>query len=89
MKQSIVACLAAFGLGLFGTFPVDEAIDLPACQTEDDPGPCHWDAATQGNGCGHSFVVVDETYTYGSWTPCPWDRQPSIDRSEPAGRGGS
>ena len=31
--------------------------DLPACQYEDTPGPCYWDAAAQGNGQGDSFWV--------------------------------
>lgn len=39
-----------------------------ACQTEDDPGPCHWDAAHQGNGRGHSFSVGAD----GNATPDPW-----------------
>lgn len=30
---------------------------LRPCATEDDPGPCHWDARHQGNGRGLSFTV--------------------------------
>lgn len=29
---------------------------LPPCPTEDSTG-CYWDAATQGNGVGTSFVA--------------------------------
>jgi hypothetical protein len=27
------------------------------CATEDDAGPCYWDAQTMGNGGGESYVV--------------------------------
>lgn len=30
------------------------------CWTEDDPGPCYWNAAYRGNGIGRSFVVQDD-----------------------------
>lgn len=39
-------------------------LTLPACVTEDDPGPCFWDASIRGNGSGTSFIVVDGTVTY-------------------------
>lgn len=35
--------------------PKPTASSLPPCPTEDSPGPCHWDAQTQGNGQGTSF----------------------------------
>lgn len=31
------------------------ALLLPSCPTEDSSN-CHWNAAEQGNGVGHSFV---------------------------------
>ena len=35
------------------------------CAEEDSPGPCYWDAASQGNGQGTSFIVNnDQTVTY-------------------------
>jgi hypothetical protein len=39
------------------------ALTLPLCPTEDSNN-CVWDAATQGNGEGRSFVVIDEKVTY-------------------------
>lgn len=33
---------------------------LHPCVTEDAPGPCRWDASTQGNGMGESFWVDAE-----------------------------
>lgn len=33
------------------------AASVPACAQEDSPGPCFWDAKTQGNGKGRSFFV--------------------------------
>lgn len=33
---------------------------LAPCTTEDDPGPCYWDATRHGNGHGRSFVTIDE-----------------------------
>lgn len=36
-----------------------------ACTTEDDPGPCFWDAEHQGNGKGRSFwVLADGTVAH-------------------------
>ena len=32
----------------------------PQCATEDAIGPCYWDATTQGNQKGTSFVVTDD-----------------------------
>lgn len=31
-----------------------------ACAHEDSLGPCYWDATTQGNHKGRSFVVTDD-----------------------------
>lgn len=36
---------------------------MPACPTEDSSN-CKWDAQVQGNGLGHSFVVVGNTTTF-------------------------
>lgn len=33
-------------------------ITLPACAQEDSPPPCAWDAKTQGNHKGRSFVNI-------------------------------
>lgn len=32
---------------------------IPPCESDDGSGPrpCHWDAATQGNGTGASFTI--------------------------------
>lgn len=35
--------------------PHSQGPEKPPCPTEDSPGPCHWDAQTQGNGKGTSF----------------------------------
>ena len=53
---ALVAALAGFGTGaafdaLAGPGPI------PACVTEDAPGPCRWDATEQGNGTGRSFTI--------------------------------
>lgn len=37
---------------------------LTPCATEDDPGPCAWDATRQGNGVGRSFVVIEDHVYY-------------------------
>lgn len=35
---------------------------LPACEAEDSTN-CYWDASTQGNGVGSSFLAInDKTY---------------------------
>lgn len=36
----------------------DAASPLPACQTEDSTN-CKWDADTQGNGIGQSFIDIE------------------------------
>jgi hypothetical protein len=55
---AILAALAA-GAGIgHARMPADLATAAPTlrpCTTEDDPGPCHWDAQHQGNGKGTSF----------------------------------
>lgn len=68
----ILVCAASAGVGMaFVDAVTERAADripvrestLPACATEDDPGPCAWDATRQGNGVGRSFVVIeDRTY---------------------------
>ena len=37
---------------------------LPACPTEDSNGLCGWNAASQGNGLGRSFIVIGEAVYY-------------------------
>lgn len=38
---------------------------LPACNGEDDPSECFWDAQTDGNGTGRSFIHhADGTISY-------------------------
>jgi len=61
MRYIIAALVAAFSLGLFGGFPVDDAAadwtqGYPPCATEDSPGPCHWDHRERGGI--RSFVVL-------------------------------
>jgi len=54
---SLSALAAGAWLG-HARMPADLATATPtlrACVTEDDPGPCHWDAQHQGNGKGTSF----------------------------------
>lgn len=41
------------------TQPEPAPVTLAPCTTEDDPGPCYWDARTRGNGHGTSFVTID------------------------------
>lgn len=38
-------------------------LGMPSCATEDSTN-CVWDAATQGNGTGSSFVDIDGTAYY-------------------------
>lgn len=51
LGMSLTACLAA------STEPTGE---LPPCATEDSTN-CVWDAETQGNGQGTSFIDIDGT----------------------------
>lgn len=37
---------------------------LPPCHVEDAEYNCYWDAARQGNGIGHSFIVWDGAVYY-------------------------
>lgn len=54
-----------FSLGAYvGHTLADTHSPLPACATEDAAGPCIWDATTQGNGHGRSFIVIDNEVTY-------------------------
>lgn len=68
---ALVAALAGFGTGaafdaLAGPSP------LPACVTEDAPGPCRWDATEHGDGAGRSFTVLpDGTVVYDDEAPVP------------------
>ena len=39
---------------------IGPAISFEPCATEDDPGPCYWDASTRSNGTGRSFIVIDD-----------------------------
>lgn len=62
---ALCAATAIAGAGIgHARMPNDLATQPPAmavkaaltpCPTEDSPGPCHWDAQTQGNGQGTSF----------------------------------
>lgn len=62
MKSLIIAIVATFavqiGVVVVGVQSTAHAT-IPACQYEDSPGPCKWDAAKQGNGKGTSFVNND------------------------------
>ncbi len=50
---SLVWLLALVFFGLITAYPTL----LPPCPTEDSQN-CHWDATSQGNGQGRSFVDV-------------------------------
>ena len=58
-RTIVAACLSAVALGAaFGHDRMPNDLVSPevrACQYEDSPGPCHWDASKQGNGEGTSF----------------------------------
>lgn len=53
---ALAALLAAIAFGAIPR-PIDAVATLPACSTEDAPGPCYWDAQARGNGIGTSFWV--------------------------------
>lgn len=66
-----LAALAALSAAAFWTASdilaerdANPGFTFPACVTEDDPGPCYWDAEHRGNGQGRSFIVVDDVVTY-------------------------
>ena len=57
------------GAAIWGGQALDSAVPepsvtVPPCVTEDDPGPCYWDADVRGNGMGRSFVVLDGVTYY-------------------------
>jgi hypothetical protein len=52
----LMGVLLGFAMGQ-GSPAEASGLRLPACSTEDDPGPCFWDASSRGNGDGRSFVV--------------------------------
>lgn len=39
-------------------------VQVPACQYEEQDGPCFWDAKTSGNGQGVSFFVDANNNVY-------------------------
>lgn len=51
MRAVVVAVALALTCATVG------AVAPPTCASEDAPGPCVWDAQTQGNGQGRSFYV--------------------------------
>lgn len=58
-------CLGLALIGLHGAGAPAPSATMPACATEDSPGPCRWDATVHGNGQGRSFTVdEDGTITY-------------------------
>lgn len=61
----IIVVGGIFGLTFWGLNIASEEPQstLPACATEDSDN-CRWDADTQGNGIGRSFVVVNGVVTY-------------------------
>lgn len=69
MKLLAAAFLtASIGLGVSACSTLTAAqqttVELPACPTEDSVG-CRWDASTQGNGMGRSFIAyADGTLEY-------------------------
>jgi hypothetical protein len=62
MKTIVVTLAVALGIGLGFVLPAGASSPtLPVwttrpCKTEDSVN-CFWDARTQGNGRGHSFIV--------------------------------
>lgn len=57
MRKALFVVLLAFVVVALVAAPV-RAPSVPPCPTEDAPGPCVWDAHTQGNGQGDSFMVL-------------------------------
>jgi len=53
----VVAVVVAAALSRRAAPPAP-APQLRPCVTEDDSGPCRWDARVQGNGRGRSFTVT-------------------------------
>jgi len=53
----ITLTLAILAGVMRGPAPAARAAGVPACQQEDGPGPCFWDAGTSGNGQGDSFYL--------------------------------
>lgn len=71
MRALIAAVLVAATLsGCQGIAPAESGPvvapwnSLPACENEDGPGPCVWDAGTEGNGVGSSFYIGADFCTY-------------------------
>lgn len=61
----LLALGAAIGWWISPGRGIEQQAGLPACQYEDGPGPCYWDAKTRGNGTGRSFVIdSDGTVVY-------------------------
>ena len=62
MTRIVAALMAgAFALGLAS--PMPDGVAVPLCPTEDHVpavGMCLWDAGTQGNGRGRSFLVYSD-----------------------------
>lgn len=46
---------AATSIALLGQVA---GIAFRPCPVEDASGPCHWDAASRGNGAGRDFLVL-------------------------------
>lgn len=64
MKRLLLAVLAVLALTVS---PAQAKESFPACANEDgsgDPLPCIWDAQTQGNHRGESFVISHDEVTY-------------------------
>lgn len=52
----LLACVALAACGS-DSEPGSWPEGTPPCAQEDSPGPCYWDAGTQGNGAGRTFWV--------------------------------
>ena len=66
VRWAVWAPLTLAVVALIGV-QVSAALDspnLPACETEDAPGPCYWDASACGNHQGQSFTRVGDVVTY-------------------------
>jgi len=68
---ALTGCLLGLPLGHVAadasTRPLPQHRGYHACEWEDSPGPCWWDAGSAGNGRGHSFYVTrDQRVVYGT-----------------------
>lgn len=60
-----VALAGLIAATVTGCAPTNTGMEnVPACQYEEQDGPCFWDAKTSGNGQGVSFFVDADNNVY-------------------------